>query len=222
MGINKVIAGTGWTSVDTSGSLPPILNNLSGEIVLLRLGGTGDDLPILPGKAAHLKGNSKIVHIKSASGTAVVAVVAGVVLDGQNEGAYDADLGANLHWQLNPDRSYLLPQQESDSGQTDGTEEWFIDFLGYDTLSISIQDTPGVAGLNTYKIYASPEAGNLDDDSANYDDVGSLLFGAASWTTDALIINSIPFRAHYVKLERVRTGDAANNDGGSLIDIQGG
>lgn len=222
MGIDKVIAGTDWTAVDTSGSLPPKLYNLSTEIVLVRLGGAGEDQPIHPGQAAQVKGNNKIVHVKSASGLAVVAVVTGLIIDGSNDVAIDAVLGAVLGWRLNPERSYILIQQESDSGQGDGTTEWFIDFLGYEDLTIQIQDTPGSAGLNTYKVYLSAEAGNIDDDSSVYEDIGSDLFGAASWTADAILINTKKFRGHYVKIERVRTGDDSNDDGGSLLDIQGG
>jgi hypothetical protein len=207
-----------------TGSRPLYLLNLreNGENIILNFAGSTDDYTLKPGKyLVALPG--MVITGTSASGAAVLQVLRGVVPDDdETSPAYDATLGALLSWRTNPERNYTLPQQASDSGAGDGTTEWYIDFEGYREVTLQVQDTPGVAGNNTYRVYISAEAGNNDDDSAVYVDVTLLLFGAATFTTDFCKPSTQPFRAKYIKVERVRAADGGNNDGGTVLDIQGG
>lgn len=204
---------------------PIYLVNEGDEVITLNFAGSTADRDLAPGE--HLQVDPRMaITATVAAGTGLLQILRGVVPDAgamEPSPAYDAQAGSLRTWRDNPERAYVLEQQEVASSQGDGAPaaEYYVDLHGYKNLSIQVQDTPGVAGTNTYKLYGSAEAGPLEDDAATYEDVGSLLFGAASWTTDAMIVNTKELAIRYLKIEVTRSGDAANTDGGWTIDIQG-
>jgi hypothetical protein len=103
---------------------------------------------------------------------------------------------------------------ESDTGKTDGTVYFTpTAFTGYDHLLdciyVNVVDTPGAAGTNTYTVEATIDAG------VSWFDVTNAWLGSASFTTHFGGSAAYPTPVDNVRIKRVRTGDAANNDGGS-------
>jgi hypothetical protein len=222
--VTDVIIGTSATPVldGTEASARPIyLQNISSEEIVLTVG-TGDTRT-LPPKGWDVVLPGMVVTATSTSGTAVLQVLRGLVPGPSSAGAgYDASVGGDQVWRLNPEWAHILEQQESASGKGDGPTVYHVDFSTYSEVSVQFQDTPGATGTNTYKIYASAEADGAAAAAATYVDVGSKLFGAASWTTSDFLPSSQPFRAQYLKIEVVRSGDGGSNDGAWTIDIQAG
>jgi len=107
----------------------------------------------------------------------------------------------------------------SDTGQTDGTR-YFPDsdgliLEGRRRVNMYVTDTPGAAGTNTYTIEAQFLAGG------GWNDVTSVWAGVANFTTTKNVDQShVPHCVYSVRLKRVRAGDAANNDGGTVFDYQ--
>lgn len=205
-----------------AGKMPMFLFNASNEDITLTFQGSSATKTLLPGEQFQVW-PKMVITATSASGGALLKILRAVrSVPGPNiSPAHDSDVGGDLVWQLNPPHVYTLPQQEVAADQGNGVTEYYVAFLGHRDLTVQIQDTPG-SGTNTYKIYASAEAGDEDADSATYVDVGTELFGAASWTADAILPSKRPFRATYVLIEVTRSGDTGGSDGGWTIDIQGG
>lgn len=104
---------------------------------------------------------------------------------------------------------------DSDTGQTDGTK--YFTLTGRDELldqiTIQVHDTPGAAGLKTYTVEATI-------DGTNWDPVTNEWYGAASFTTHFIRCAAFPTPVVGYRLKRVRSGDAANNDGGTAVAIR--
>lgn len=103
----------------------------------------------------------------------------------------------------------------SASSQGNGTTAYYVDMDGYSTLSLHIEDTPGVAGDQTYTVLCSIEDNGTAPASVDYIDCGNAVYGAASWTTDAMLLdtNHVLGQVKYVKVNVVRANDGGNTDG---------
>ncbi len=136
--------------------------------------------------------------------------------------SYAASEGADQVANITPEWAHVLTQQESATGLGDGVSDEYIDLEYYNEVTIQITDTPGTAGTNTYKFFASAQNDGTAEASVEEVDVGSKLFSAATFTTDAFEPCSQPFRAKYLHIEITRTADGANTDGGYQLDIMAG
>ncbi len=113
--------------------------------------------------------------------------------------------------------------QELDTGKTDGTVMWpggLATSTGWEMkhhrrFCLQFADTPGVAGTNTYTVEGSLDRSTWVDKTNDW-------FGSASFTTSQVLDLTSPTLLKYVRLKRVRTGDAANSDGGSVVDFRMG
>lgn len=104
---------------------------------------------------------------------------------------------------------------QQDSGQGDGTENFYFELGAWDRFSVQVDDTPGTAGTNTYKVFVTNEPETALP-SCFWTDVTNDLYGVASFTADKYLpVKDLEARA--VKIERVRTADGGSNDGGSKI-----
>ena len=106
------------------------------------------------------------------------------------------------------------------SGETDGTNPYFIALDGYRHFSIQIEDTPGAAGTNTYTLEATNQSDGTDAASCTYQDVTSSLTGSSSYTSDAFWIIDTPQTFKYLKVNVVRSADGGNNDGAWKIYVR--
>lgn len=112
-------------------------------------------------------------------------------------------------------RKHLMSDWDgSDTGQTDGNKYFTPpELTHFRYFSIEIVDTPGAAGTNTYTLEASM-------DNSTWIDVTNAWTGSASYTTHAYLNPDRVRVAKYLRIKRVRSGDAANNDGGSAVYVR--
>jgi hypothetical protein len=110
---------------------------------------------------------------------------------------------------------------DGDTGQTDGTTYWpgggatgQLEIPEWDNVLIHVVDIPGIAGTNTY-------TWEFSIDGTNWYDTTNDWFGVANFTTHFMKERRGTL-ARFLRLKRVRTGDAANNDGGSTIVFHAG
>jgi len=220
---NILIADTGWTAIGTAGNVPIRLYNASDTTITARLGGAGDTFDILPKDS--LEVGAGVTCDCSHTGVGDKTLKALRAIRPFRHGsvfAYDASTDSLQGTRLNPESHYVQSLQKVASALGDGVYDEYIDAEYYNQPTIQITDTPGIAGTNTYKIFASAQNDGTAQASVEEVDVGTALFGAASWTADAFLPATRKFRSKYIHIQITRTADTANTDGGYQIDIMDG
>jgi len=151
------------------------------------------------------------VEIVDANGDAAL-VTTGGSLNVQSDG-YDSGTDSNKVFEVAPiDTRWENPILADETNAADGTYSYYVDMDGYRNLAIQYQDVSGGSGTATLKIYASI-TGDVDITSADYIDVTTSWTGAASYTSDALLVMDSPLPVKYVKVEVVAsTGGADDAD----------
>ena len=146
----------------------------------------------------------------AATDTFVVYTSVAKPYDGSN---YDSGPGADKTYEIAPiDTQWENPILADVTNAADGTYSYYVDMDGYRNLAIQYQDVSGGSGTATLKIYASI-TGDVDITSADYIDVTTSWTGAASYTSDALLVMDSPLPVKYVKVEVVAsTGGADDAD----------
>jgi len=114
-----------------------------------------------------------------------------------------------------PISRHFVSESFSAADQEDGTTYYYIDMDGFRYFSIQVDDTPGVAGDQTYTI----EATNQDDGTAaascSYDDVTNAWLGVASFATDFYATRDTPVACKYIRIKVVRANDGEGNEDGA-------
>lgn len=224
--VTDIVIGITATSIltGTESSSRPIhlqaKESNSGPITLTFA--SGDTYDLDPGEWVQVI-PGMVVTGTSASGAEVLQVLRGVVPD---EGAsapppsYDAGSGTDVISNATPEWAHVLTQQESASGLGNGTYEYYIDWETFHELTLQWTRSSG-SGTDTLKVYMSAENDDTEADSCTYIDITAVVFSAASFTASFGEMASQTFRAKYVKVEIVRTGDTGT-DGAWTLDIMGG
>ena len=116
--------------------------------------------------------------------------------------------------EIDPIDTKYVPDTVADvTNGADATYDYFLDMATFRKLGLHLELASGTS-TPTVKIY-----GTLQDDgtaaaSCIYQDIGSATFGAASWTTDAMLIDNSEKLAcyKYIKVEVVAAGGGADAD----------
>jgi hypothetical protein len=126
------------------------------------------------------------------------------------------------HYIVNPIHAYLATGTNTAAAQGNGTTTYYWDLNQYKFEGFQIDDTPGIAGDNTYVVSATWQDDGTADDACSYKPIMTSWFGFASVTSaqitadqaaGVLEINT-PITARYVRMVVTRANDGANTDGG--------
>jgi len=201
---------------------PPLLLNLSDETITLTWQPSGDTFDLGPGELIEVPSQAQVTGTSS-SGTAQLQVLRSLrplAAGGALKASFDESTGSLQVTRLNPEWGHTGPLQYSDSALGDGTYYEYFDLEGYDRFSVGVEDTPGVAGTNTYTVEAAAKNDGTQQESSTYFDVTQTLFGVANLTTSGLFPCTVSVAFKHVRVKVVRSADGGNTDGAYLLDIQ--
>lgn len=112
---------------------------------------------------------------------------------------------------------YVVEDIATATAQGNVTVYYYILMDGYRNLTLHWLDTPGAAGDNTYTLEGSVDPDEDGAGAGDYFDVSTVLGGAATWTTDQMVIVNTPVAFKYIRVKVVRANDGANTDGAWTI-----
>lgn len=103
----------------------------------------------------------------------------------------------------------------SAAAQGNGTTTYHVSGKQHPYFTVHIEDTPGAAGDNTYTVWASNDDDFTVGDVTDFINVTNAWFGAASFTTDAFLVSSVPRIVRWVRIQVVRANNGAGADDGA-------
>lgn len=122
--------------------------------------------------------------------------------------------------EIDPVSQHYASAQDSAANQTDGNTYYYYNMAGYQYFAVQVDDTPGVAGDQTYTVEATVTDDGTPHGSCTYVDVTNALYGVANLVTSGMLHPAIALVCKYVRVKVVRANDGANNDGAWTIDTK--
>jgi HSP20 family molecular chaperone IbpA len=118
--------------------------------------------------------------------------------------------------EVNPEAEQYTSSTPVDvTNEADDTYYEYIDMAGYRHLSLQLEVTAG-SGSVTVTLEGTTQDDGTAPASCTYQDIGSTIFGAATWTADAWLVDDTGITAGFRFIRIKRTHDTSGADDSGL------